>query len=188
MNAQVAFAFETNFDFDWNQTPTALEAAHYDALLKQGNDAEARRQEASQALSRSIFGECLLGLTQLGVSEAKARPMLGKWRGKAKNDELLIRVIKQAIRISSPDPISYITRALAGAGDRQAGVDARAKGSWELLGWEKPRMTAKGPTWRGPERGQVWRDPFGAIKVLPAKEGTSIPGLDLDPGVETNSS
>ena len=171
-------------DFDLDRTPTALEAAHYNALLQRETDAKARQVEAAQIVARTIFGECLLGLTKLGMKEGQARGMLGKWRGKAQDDQLLIRIVRQAINISTPDPIGYVTRALAGAGSRQASAVTREKGKWELIGWEKPRMTAKGAMWKHGTRGQVWRDPFGVLKVLPAKEGAAIPGLDEDPGVE----
>lgn len=176
-------AIQMNDDAEWDRVPTALEAAHYDDLLRRSASAEAQRKAAESERARVIFGECLLKLVKLGMPEGKARSMLGKWRGQAKDDQLLVRVINHAASTGTPDPISYITKAIKGAASRVATVETRAKGKWELIGWEKPRMLASGPKFRGPIRGQVWRDPFGKMKILPAEEGTVPPGLEDEPGV-----
>ncbi len=177
-------AVQINDDAEWDRVPTALEAAHYDDLLRRSADAEARRRAEESERARVIFGECLLKLVKLGLVEGKARSMLGKWRGQAKDDQLLIRIINHASSTATPDPISYITKALKGAATRVATVETRAKGKWELIGWEKPRMLPSGPKYRGSIRGQVWRDPFGKMKILPPEGGTVPPGLEDEPGVE----
>lgn len=172
---------------DWDRVPTALEAAHYDMLLRQAQSRDERMKAAEAERARRIFGDCLLKLIGLGMDETKARSMLGKWRGQAKDDERLVRVVTQAHEIGTPDPISYVTKALAAATQRAAKSVTRAKATWERLGWEKPRLTTKGPKWRGALRGEVWRDPFGKIKVLPPAEGTVPPGIEEDPGVEVEA-
>jgi hypothetical protein len=179
----MAAIMDDGFGEDIMRSPTALEAAHYNDVLRRSVDAEARRKEVEAERARIIFGDCLLKMTKLGVPETKARTMLGKWRGQAKDDALLARVVEQAYATTSPDPISYVTKALVGATTRVAKVESRTKAKWELLGWEKPRMTAKGVKWRGAERGQVWRDPFGKMKIIAAAEGSTPPSIEQDPGI-----
>lgn len=173
-------------DEAWDATPTALEAARYTDALRRAADADARRRAAESEAARIVFGECLLKLTQLGVPEKQARAMLGKWRGKAKDDALLKRIVDHAHATGTPEPISYVTKAIDKALARSAGVQDVMKGRWQELGWEAPRRTASGMRYRGAVRGKVWRDPFGKLKVLPAEEGTVPPTLEEEPGVEVN--
>lgn len=171
-------------DDDWNDMPTALEAAHYDEILRRQNIKAERMRKEREARNREIFGDCLLKLTRLGVSEKQGRSMLGKWRGQAKDDALLVRVIAQASEIGAPDPISYVTKALAGTMARKTSVADMQKGKWVDLGWEAPRITPLGPEWRNGTRGRVWRDPFGNLKVLPVEKGMVVPSLEEEPGIE----
>lgn len=175
-------------DEDWDRVPTALEIAHYNSLLERSESAEARAAKAEADRKRIIFGECLLKLVKMGIPEAKGRSMLGKWRGQAKDDALLVRIVAQAHSNGTPDPISYITKALRAAASRAASVSDMSKSKWVLLGWEKPRMTAKGAQWRNAVRGQVWRDPFGNVRVLATQEGTVPPTVEDDPGVDVEVS
>lgn len=161
---------------DWDRQPTALEMAHYDAIMT-------REQNRASERARAIFGTCLLQLKQLGMKEAQARSMLGKWRAKAKDDEQLIRVVKSAHDKAVPDPVSYITRAIAGAVERSNKTDALQKSEWQLLGWESPKIIAGKARFKGQVRGQVWRDPFGKISILPAPDGVEPPTTDEDPGI-----
>ena len=170
----------TNYDEDaeWDRQPTALEIAHYNSLLlKTANEASER--------ARKIFGECLLKLTQLGMREGQARSMLGKWRGQAKDDARLISVITKAHEMATPDPVSYVTKALKGSQEREAKTVALQKSSWTLLGWEPPRFTAQGVKYKTGVRGQVWRDPFGKETVLPPKPGVAPPSHEQDPGYQS---
>ena len=134
-----------------------------------------------------LFGECLLILTRLGVREGQARAMLGKWRKQAQDDAMLIEIIRGAGRAAVPDPIAYVTAAIQGQGQRTSKVATIQAGAWQLLGWEQPGAVSSGPSlsyWRGDLRGQVWRDQFGKLVVLPAKQRVTIPTLDEDPGFE----
>lgn len=160
---------------DWDREPTALETAHY-------NDLMAKKQNDASERARKIFGDCLLKLIQLGMNQKQARSMLGKWRGQAKDDARLIAIVEKAHQIATPDPVAYITKAIKGSKDRAAKTTALQKSSWTLLGWERPRMTRGVPKYKGPSRGQVWRDPFGKETVLPAKSGLNPPTHEEDPG------
>ncbi|AXK43786.1 hypothetical protein [Erythrobacter aureus] len=160
---------------DWFRQPTALEVAHYNSILK-------RKADDASLRARRIFGDCLHKLTQLGMKEAQARSMLGKWRGQAKDDDLLIRTVEKAHEISSPDPVSYVTKALKEAKSRTSKTKALQKSEWTLLGWEAPTQTPAGPKYKKGERGQVWRDPFGKEVILPAKSGTALPSHEEEPG------
>lgn len=173
-------------DEAWDAAPTALQSARYSDALRRAVDADARRKAAESEAARIVFGECLRKLIELGVGEKQARAMLGKWRGKAKDDALLRRIVDHAHSTATPEPISYITKAIDKAIARASDVQDVAKGRWQELGWEAPRMTASGPRFRGAVRGKVWRDPFGKMKVLPAEEGTVPPTLADEPGVEVN--
>ena len=168
----------------WMREPTALEAARYDEARRVATDLDDRRRRADAERARMIFGECLLALVSLGVKEQQARSMLGKWRGQTKDDALLSRIVKQAAGIGSPDPIAYVTRAIAAQKERTDGVAALADRRWTFVGWEAPRRTRSGVRWFGPTRGKVWRDPHGSLHVLPAEEGAVVPGLEDEPGVE----
>lgn len=168
-------------DAFWERQPTALEVAHYNAVLtRTANDASER--------ARKIFGDCLLKLLHLGMKETNARSMLGRWRSQAKDDALLIRVIEAAHKMGTPDPVSYVTKAIKAAKSRGAQTVALQKSSWTLLGWEAPRAGSTEPTFKGAVRGQVWRDPFGKETVLPPKEGTVPPTIDEDPGYQLKRS
>jgi hypothetical protein len=171
-------------DDDWDREPTALEAAHYDDLLKRQTTRQERMKAEHAERTREIFGECLLRLVKLGMREQHARSMLGKWRSQAKDDALLVRTVKHASEIGTPDPLSYVTKAIAAQTERKTNVETMTKGQWTALGWEAPRMTPRGPEWRNGTRGRVWRDPYGKMKVLPPEEGTVVPGLADEPGIE----
>src|SRR3546814_6424654 len=93
---------------------------------------------ADRERARAIFGTCLLQLTQLRMKQAEARSMLGKWRSQAGDDDTLIRVVAAAHKAGTPDPVSYITKALAGSQERTEKVAALQKAEWSLLGWEPP--------------------------------------------------
>lgn len=171
-------------DDAWDLMPTALEAARYSEELRLQADATARRKEKEAESARKIFGECLLKLVKLGMKETKARSMLGKWRAQAKDDALLVRVVEQAHHNGTPDPIGYVTKALDKSSKRAATVEDLTKGKWHLIGWEAPRQTPNGNKWRESIRGQVWRNPYGKMSILPAPDGTVPPTLEEDPGVE----
>ncbi len=160
---------------EWSRQPTALEVAHYNAMLK-------RRADDASLRARRIFGDCLHKLTQLGMKEVQARSMLGKWRAEAKDDDLLIRTVGKAHEISSPDPVSYVTKSLKTAKSRATKTTALQKSAWTLLGWEAPTLTPAGPKYKKGERGEVWRDPFGKEVILPAKSGTTLPSHEEEPG------
>lgn len=161
---------------DWDRAPTALEIAHYNAMLN-------RKVDAASEKARAIFGECLRKLIQLGMKQAQARSMLGKWRSQAADDDMLIRVINIAHSTSATDPVSYVTKAIAGAKQRTDKTAALQKSEWTLLGWEPPKYVAGRPRFKGQARGQVWRDPFGKISILPAPDDVVPPTLDDDPGI-----
>lgn len=169
---------------DWDHQPTALEAAHYDDLLRRQNIRAERQRAEREERNRMVFGDCLNKLLKLGVAEKKARSMLGKWRGQAKDDALLVRIISKASEIAAPEPVSYITKALAGSLSRSNDVEKMTKRQWEAIGWEAPRMTPRGPEWKHGSRGRVWRDPHGRLQILAAEKGTVVPGLDVEPGIE----
>ena len=171
-------------DEAWEKQPTALEAARYSEALKLQADGEARRKAAAAEGAKMLFGKCLMQLVSLGVRENQARAMLGKWRSKAKDDDLLTRIIDHAHQKGTPDPVGYVTKAIEKVNARTDTTNKMMKGEWELLGWEAPRRTASGLKWFGPERGQVWRDPYGKNKVLPAPDGIVPPSLDVDAGIE----
>jgi hypothetical protein len=164
-------------DADWDREPTALEAAHYNAMLDRA------AQQASER-ARAIFGTCLLQLTKLGMKEGHARSMLGKWRGAAKDDALLIRTVKAAYDNGTPDPVSYITKAIAAAKQRSSRITNLQRSEWTLIGWEAPKLVAGQPRFKNGARGQVWRDPFGKMTVLPAADNVTPPSLDEDPGYQ----
>lgn len=162
---------------DWDNPPTALEAAHYDALLNRS------AQQASER-ARAIFGTCLLQLKKLGMKEGHARSMLGKWRRDANDDALLIRLVKTAYDNGTPDPISYIKKAIDGAKQRTDETVSIQKAQWTLLGWEPPKIVAGKARFKNAKRGQVWRDPFGNISILPADDSLTPPTVDEDPGYQ----
>lgn len=162
-------------DLEWSRPLTALEVAHYDSMLnKAANQASER--------ARAIFGTCLHQLTKLGMKEGHARSMLGKWRRAAGDDALLIRTVKAAYDTGTPDPVSYITKALAASKERGTKVVSLQKSEWTLLGWEAPRMVAGQLRFKAGRRGQVWRDPFGKLSILPADDSITPPTVDEDPG------
>ena len=167
----------------WDAKPTALEVARMNEALRISNDRRAREADAKRKAASMIFGECLAKLTDLGVPEKNARSLLGRWRNNLKDDDRLCSLIKHAHSISTPDPVSYMTKAVAGAKSRAKGVKAVQKGEWEEIGWEAPTQGPDGPRFLKSVRGKAWRDPFGKIAILPAKEGEQIPTLDEDPGV-----
>jgi hypothetical protein len=171
-------------DEEWDRQPTALESARYDEarLVKSDHDAKKKAQAAEAA--KIVFGDCLMRLMKLDVPEKRARSMLGKWRSAAKDDALLVRIVQQAEAIGTPDPIPYVTKAIAASKTRTASVANRMGGEWELLGWEAPIRGSSPPKWRGEDRGQVWRDPYGRKLVMNAKKGTVPPALTLDAGIE----
>lgn len=173
-------------DHEWTKAPTALEAAHYDRLLKLQTSRSAQRDEEAAARTRRIFGECLASLIRLGMAEGKARAMLGKWRRDTPDDETLIGAINAAVRTNTPDPVSYVTGAIRQRSRKQDAVGARLSHEWVLIGWEAPvktRKAASGPQWKHGARGQVWRDPFGKLAVLETPAGVTPPTLANDPGV-----
>lgn len=171
-------------DEAWGRTPTALESARYTDALKRLADADARRREQEAESARRLFGVCLMQLTKLGMKESQGRSMLGKWRAQAKDDALLVRIIEHAHQKGTPDPIGYVTKAIEKAQARANSTEDLMKGKWVLVGWEAPRRTASGIRWRSEARGQVWRDPYGKLKVLPVEDGTVPPTLEDEPGVE----
>lgn len=173
-----------NMDDDWDREPTALEAAHYNDLLKRNATRQERMKTEAAERSREIFGDCLLRLVRLGMKEGHARSMLGKWRSQAKDDALLVRTVKHASEIATPDPVSYVTKAILAQAERKVEVATMTKGQWTELGWEAPRMTPRGPEWRNGTRGRVWRDPYGKMKVLPPEKGSVVPELADEPGIE----
>ena len=165
-----------NDDAFWDRQPTALEAAFYNAQLQ-------RQEHEASERARKIFGECLFQLTQLGMREDRARSMLGKWRRQAGDDARLIEIIRTAYNNGTPDPVSYVTKALAGARQRSEKIEGLQKSQWTLLGWEKPTPSPTGLRFKGQTRGQVWRDPFGKTTILPAPDNITPPNLDEDPGI-----
>src|SRR3546814_12829054 len=74
------------------------------------------------------------------------------------------------MRISdwSSDVCSSDLKALAGSQERTEKVAALQKAEWSLLGWEPPKYVAGKPRFKGAVRGQVWRDPYGKLSILPA--------------------
>lgn len=162
-------------DAAWARPATALECAHFDNIMSQ------KANKASEQ-ARMLFGECLLKLIQLGMKQPQARSMLGKWRGQLKDDGRLISLVNKAHDIATPDPVSYITKAIKGGQDRAAKTVALQKSSWTCLGWEAPRIVEGKVHYKGPVRGQVWRDPFGKEKIMPAKPGVVPPTHEQDPG------
>lgn len=164
----------------WERTPSALEIAHYSAMLRDQSANETDR-------SRMIFGECLRQLMALGLPQGSARSMLGKWRSQAKDDALLIRLIRAAHDLRSPDPRAYVTKAITEAKKRTEKADGLLKSTWTLLGWERPQMTPSGPRYRQHARGQVWRDPYGSYSVLPAPDDEIPPTFEADPGIDPDA-
>src|SRR3546814_17358666 len=90
----------------------------------------------------------------------------------AGDDDTLIRVVAAAHKAGTPDPVSYITKALAGSQERTEKVAALQKAEWSLLGWEPPKYVAGKPRFTGAVRGPVWRDPYGKLSTLPAADKT----------------
>jgi hypothetical protein len=171
-------------DLEWERMPTALEAARYDEARRCAEDRTARRKAEEAEAAKVVFGDCLMRLIELDMSESRARPMLGKWRSQAKDDALLVRVVQQAHRIGTPDPISYVTKAIAASKERVGAAEKRLTGGWSLLGWEAPLRRKPTVKWRQGERGQVWLDPYGKKVVMQPKSGTVAPSLDDEPGIE----
>lgn len=173
----MSLALDFDEEADWARQPTALEIAHYNEVLTKRSNAESER-------SRKIFGDCLLKLIQLGMREQQARAMLGKWRGQAKDDQRLIDVVTKAHEISTPDPVSYVTKALKKSQERVSKTKALQKSSWTLLGWEAPKRTREGFKYKHGVRGQVWLDPFGKETILPPKAGVTPPTEAEDTGYQ----
>ena len=171
----------------WELRPTALECAHYDRLLRLAQNKAAQRDAETQERVRKLFGECLLTLCKLGVREAQARSLIGKWRKALGNDHHLAQLIQAADRNNVPDPVSYITAAIRKLTHKTNAVEAISQGKWTLLGWEEPRITSRGIQWKGDQRGQVWRDPFGKLTILPADAGTDIPDHEVEPGIDLSA-
>lgn len=171
-------------DLEWERMPTALESARYDEARRCAEDREARRKAEEAEAARVVFGDCLMRLTALGMKETKARPMLGKWRSQAKDDALLVRIVQQAHRIGTPDPISYVTKAIIASKERMGASEKRMTGGWSLLGWEAPVRRRPEVRWRQRERGQVWLDPYGRKVVMQPKSGVVAPSFEDDPGIE----
>ena len=167
----------------WDVQPTALQVARMNEALRLANDRRAREDKNKRDAAAKIFGDCLAKLIDLGVAEKNARSLLGKWRNQLKDDDRLSKLVHHAHSISTPDPVSYMTKAVNGSKKRARNVKAIQKGTWEELGWEAPRQGPDGPRFFKTVRGKAWRDPFGKIAILPAKEGEQIPTLDEDPGV-----
>lgn len=167
----------------WDAQPTALQIAQMNEALALSTSAKARQEAAKREAAKQIFGDCLAKMISLGVPERNARSLLGRWRNTLKDDDRLVALVKHAHSISTPDPVSYMTKAVAGAKSRAKGVKAIQKGEWEELGWEAPTQGPDGPRFLKSVRGKTWRDPFGKIAILPAKEGVHIPTVDEDPGV-----
>ncbi len=168
----------------WEHAPTALEIAHYNDVLKRCNRQEDKLRETESERARRIFGECLLKLTKLGMTEAKARPMLGKWRKAAGDDLKLIAIVNQAAEIATPDPVSYITKALQQNVERKVAAKNQLERKWEVIGWEPPMIRRGKKVFRSNKRCQVWRDPHGKMKLLPPAPDIEIPTLAQDPGIE----
>jgi hypothetical protein len=171
-------------DLEWERMPTALESARYDEARRCAESLAARRKAEEAEAAKVVFGDCLMRLIALGMAEAKARPMLGKWRSQAKDDALLVRIVQQAERIGTPDPISYVTKAIASSKERVDATEKRMTGGWSLLGWEAPLRRKPTVKWRQGERGQVWLDPYGKKVVMQPKAGTVAPSLEDEPGIE----
>src|SRR3546814_20129263 len=89
------------------------------------------------------------------------------------------------MRISdwSSDVCSSDLKALAGSQERTEKVAALQKAEWSLLGWEPPKYVAGKPRFKGAVRGQVWRDPYGKLSILPAADHIIPPSIDEDPGI-----
>src|SRR3546814_20060255 len=87
----------------WDRQPTAYELAHYNAVIK-------REANRASERARAIFGTCLLQLTQLGMKQAQARSMLGKWRSKAGDDDTRIRVVAETHKAGTPAPVPNNTK------------------------------------------------------------------------------
>lgn len=171
-------------DAEWERLPTALESARYDEARRCAEDRNARRKAEEAEAAKVVFGDCLMRLIGLGMPEGRARPMLGKWRSQAKDDSLLVRIVQQAERIGTPDPISYVTKAIASSKERVGATEKRMTGGWSVLGWEAPMRKSSPPKWRQGERGQVWLDPYGRKVVMKPKTGTVAPSLADEPGIE----
>lgn len=134
-----------------------------------------------EAAVRQTFGETLAALTKLGVSESKARPLLGRWR-KTYTDALIAQAVDTAVKNSAADPASFITATLKTLLETKNRTSRNLRAEYEFLGWERPAMTPNGPRFKHERRGQVWRDQYNAICVFPAKDGIHIPSVDQDPG------
>ncbi|MAM84840.1 MAG: hypothetical protein CL472_09290 [Acidobacteria bacterium] len=167
----------------WDTEPTALELARLNEAIELSRNQKARQEKAKRDAATKIFGSCLAKLIDLGVPERNARSLLGRWRNTLKDDDRLVALVEHAHSISTPDPVSYMTKAVAGAKNRAKGVKSIQKGEWEELGWEAPTQGPDGPRYLKSVRGKAWRDPFGKLTILPAKDGEKIPTLDQDPGV-----
>lgn len=121
-------------------------------------------------------------LTSLGIRERNARALLGRWR-RDHGDRAVHDAVEAARARVPADPAAWITACLTGAADRKLATDKLHKARYTLVGWERPVRTSRGPTFRHGRRGQVWRDPFGALTVLPCPDHIDPPSLAEEPGL-----
>lgn len=144
----------------------------------------------------------ILDVIDLGI-EPKQATSLAKFIVKTYGESHLLRAIKVAKEKTPPplDPKAFLMSVVKGSiGGLHGGVTIpgmRAKrvkrfvritnpeaARTELLGWEAPTSVENNiAVFPEGQRRQVYRTRSGSIQVVAARANTTIPGVDVDPGV-----
>lgn len=82
-------------------------------------DSEPNGSDASASGREALWGNGVTALIALGVSETRAKPMIGRWLKDAGDDfERVMRAISRARSEAPIDPIAWITAALKAEGGK----------------------------------------------------------------------
>lgn len=82
-------------------------------------DSEPNGSDAGASAREALWGNGVTALIALGVSETRAKPMIGRWLKDAGDDfERVLRAISRARSEAPIDPIAWITAALKAEGGK----------------------------------------------------------------------
>lgn len=97
-----------------NDPPTIVQASQ-----SQSDSSEANASDASASGREALWGNGVTALIALGVSETRAKPMIGRWLKDAGDDfERVLGAISRARSEAPIDPIAWITAALKAEGGK----------------------------------------------------------------------
>lgn len=86
---------------------------------------EAKASGVPPDVAKTVFDEGVALLVKTGTAPNQARGIVGKWRSKAKDDQRVAGLIREAVRRDISQPVEWFTKALArpAENDPWAGVD-----------------------------------------------------------------